>query len=170
MLSAYGLASSRPSDDSPAADSPVPLRARPCRHPRPFTGTWTPTVTFATPGDLSVAYSTRLGNYTKIGNKVTVDFAIVTSTFTHTTAAGNLQVSGLPFTSQSSNFSYGGVQWQGITKANYTDVVSNLGSSTSVLVFIASGSAQTNSNVAAANMPTGGTVILAGTISYIANA
>src|SRR3990167_5810415 len=31
-------------------------------------GTWTPVLTFATAGDLSVAYSVQVGSYVKIGN------------------------------------------------------------------------------------------------------
>ncbi len=62
-------------------------------------GTWTPTITFATSGNLVVVYSTRVGQYTKIGNRVIADFNVITSTFTHTTASGNLRVAGLPFTS-----------------------------------------------------------------------
>src|SRR3990167_1606815 len=38
-------------------------------------GTWTPVFTFATPGDLSVAYSTQQAIYTKIGRVVYVAFA-----------------------------------------------------------------------------------------------
>lgn len=62
-------------------------------------GTWTPTISADTPGDLSVAYTTRLGTYTKIGNLITLTFIIVTSTFTHTTASGALVVSGIPYNS-----------------------------------------------------------------------
>jgi hypothetical protein len=62
-------------------------------------GTWTPTLTFATPGNLSVSYSVRGGHYTKVGRLVTCELYIVTSAFTHTTAAGLLSVTGLPFTS-----------------------------------------------------------------------
>lgn len=61
-------------------------------------GTWTPTLTFATPGNLSVAYTTQSGQYTKIGRRVSVEAVIITSTFTHTTASGQLQITGLPFT------------------------------------------------------------------------
>lgn len=62
-------------------------------------GTWTPVVTFATPGNVNVAYATRVGTYTKVGNLVTVGFIISTSTFTHTTASGFWLITGLPFTS-----------------------------------------------------------------------
>jgi hypothetical protein len=60
-------------------------------------GTWTPAITFATPGNLVVAYSTRLGLYTKIGQLVYTQCSMVTSTFTHTTASGIFEVTGLPF-------------------------------------------------------------------------
>jgi len=60
-------------------------------------GTWTPTLTFATPGDVSVSYTTQLGAYTRIGQWVTASFVIVTSTFTHTTAADSLYIGGFPF-------------------------------------------------------------------------
>lgn len=61
-------------------------------------GTWTPSVSFETPGDLSVSYtSARLGAYTRVGRKVTVTCTFVTSSFTHTTASGHLLITGLPF-------------------------------------------------------------------------
>ncbi len=62
-------------------------------------GTWTPVVTFATPGNVNIAYGTRIGTYTKIGNQVTISFNISTSTFTHTTSSGAMLITGLPFTS-----------------------------------------------------------------------
>ena len=64
-------------------------------------GTWTPTVTFATPGDLAVVYSIQAGFYTRIGNKVQLDFRITTTTFTWTTASSTFTIAGLPFTATS---------------------------------------------------------------------
>lgn len=60
-------------------------------------GSWTPTLTFATPGDLNVAYSTRVGSYTKVGRMVSLSCSLVTSTFTFSTSAGGVQITGLPF-------------------------------------------------------------------------
>jgi hypothetical protein len=62
-------------------------------------GTFTPAITFATPGDLSVAYSFQVGTYTKIGNRVIASVNIVTSSFSFTTASGTLSITGLPYTS-----------------------------------------------------------------------
>lgn len=60
-------------------------------------GTWTPVMTYSTPGNISVTYATRQGSYTKIGQVVYTKIILETSAFTHTTAAGNLQVTGIPF-------------------------------------------------------------------------
>ncbi len=65
-------------------------------------GTFTPTLTFQSAGDLVVAYSQQAGRYTKVGNKVNFIIRILTSTFTHTTATGQFRISGLPFTTGAS--------------------------------------------------------------------
>lgn len=56
-------------------------------------GTWTPTLSCVTVGNLSVTYTTQLGVYTKIGRMVHASFHIVTATMTHTTASGRLTIS-----------------------------------------------------------------------------
>lgn len=56
---------------------------------------WTPLITFATPGDLAVAYTTQVAWYVKNGAQVVFSVAL-TFTPTYTTAAGALRVSGLP--------------------------------------------------------------------------
>lgn len=130
-------------------------------------GTWTPTLTFATAGDLSVVYGAQSGRYTKIGRIVTIHFRIETSTFTHTTASGNLRVTGIPFTAATVSERFVGPSiWGGITKANYTQVAPNIASNTAFIIFTASGSGQAASDVTASDVPTGGTVLLYGTILY----
>lgn len=127
---------------------------------------WTPTLTFATPGNLSVTYSQRVGRITKLGPLTLATFNLVTSAFTHTSASGNLQITGLPFTTVNvTNLTgEGTVRWTGITKANYTQVNPGVSPNSSTIVFVASGSGQAFSNVAAADMPTGGTVALHGAL------
>lgn len=57
---------------------------------------WTPTITAATPGDLSVVYgATQLGVWAQSGSIVLIG-GDVQFTPTYTTAAGALVVSGLP--------------------------------------------------------------------------
>lgn len=131
-------------------------------------GSWTPVLSFDTVGNLSVTYTTQLGWYTKIGNTVTVWFNVLTSAFTHTTSAGNLRLTSLPFTASAdaSGFYYGTLSWQGITKAGYTQIVPRVTPSDSQVYFIASGSAQAVSAVAFGDVPTGGTVLIRGALQY----
>lgn len=60
-------------------------------------GTFTPTLTFATAGNVSVVYSARTGTYIKTGRIVQLDVVITTSTFTHTTSSGATNITGIPF-------------------------------------------------------------------------
>jgi len=123
-------------------------------------------LTFATPGDLSVTYTTRAGSYTKIGQYVQLQHDIVTATFTHTTASGNVNITGLPFTSGTTLMTVGALAWDGITKASYTSIVSQIAVSSSILVMLASGSGVGVSSVTAVDMPSGGTVRLRTNIGY----
>ena len=94
-------------------------------------------------------------------------FRIVTSTFTHTTAAGDLQVTGLPYLANAdTGFTRDGtLVWSGITKAGYTQISCAMSAGTSTILFSASGSGVAVDNVDAADVPTGGTVVLRGNIS-----
>jgi hypothetical protein len=57
-------------------------------------GTWTPAITFGG-GNTGVTYSAQSGNYTKIGNLVTITcYLVLTSKGTST---GNVKITGLPF-------------------------------------------------------------------------
>jgi len=59
-------------------------------------GTWSPALTFATPGDFSVVYESggiRTGGWEKTGHTVHVSFNLDTVTPTWTTASGRLRVS-----------------------------------------------------------------------------
>lgn len=131
-------------------------------------GTWTPTLGFATPGDESVIFSVQFGSWSRIGDVVTAIFNLVTSTFTHTTASGNIEIGGLPFASANlaNQVARGILSWQGITKASYTQVNLDLAPNVSLMTLLASGSAQAVSAVGSGDMPTAGNVILAGHIIY----
>lgn len=126
---------------------------------------WTPALTFETPGDLSVAYTTQLGRYIKIGKTVRLSFKILTSTFTHTTASGVLKITGLPTLMNTTVSNIGALAFNGITKANYTQFSLD-SSGNDYLVILASAQGQSISSVGAGDVPTGGTVELRGTIVY----
>lgn len=132
---------------------------------------WTPTISFATPGDLSVAYSNQVGKVIKIGQVVFLEFYIVTTTFTHTTASSFLEIQGLPYPVISGGVESwsGTLGFSGITKTNYTQFNSFTVTGGSVLRFRASGEAVPISDVQSADVPTGGNVYLIGSIVYLTN-
>lgn len=129
-------------------------------------GDWVPTLTFATPGDLSVTYATRTGKYTKIGRAVILHGQVITSAFTHTTASGQIQFTGLPFVSAAGQNYVGATAFAGITKATYTQVGGFIVAGAQTITFFAFGSGVAVSPVVVADMPTGGTVNLSTTIIY----
>ena len=59
-------------------------------------GSWTPTVTAATVGDLSIVYGSRDAWYIRIGNAVFVR-CLLPFTPTYSTASGDIIIDGLPF-------------------------------------------------------------------------
>ncbi len=129
---------------------------------------WTPTLTFATPGNVSVAYTAQVGYYQRVGNLITANCNIVTSAFTHTTASGELKITGLPYTAAdyTEYHNIGTCVWSGITKATYTQITPRIRPNEAFISFLASGSGVAASQVTANNMPTGGDVILRVAITY----
>lgn len=135
-------------------------------------GPWIPTLSFLTPGDLAVTYTTQTGEYSLNGNVVTLTFNVVTSSFTYTTSTGQLVLRTLPFTpaAAANIITIGAVHWSGITAAGYTNVVAQINNNGSTaLSFGKSGSAVASSNVLATDVPSGGSILLRGTIQYYLN-
>jgi hypothetical protein len=131
---------------------------------------WTPTITFDTPGNLAVTYSTQVGRYVRFGSLILAMFSLITSAFTHTTASGALSIAGLPVAVTNSDGGITGsgfLQWQGITKAGYTAMSLQPVAATTTLRLAASGSGQAVANIQASDMPTGGTVRLIGGAVYL---
>lgn len=133
----------------------------------PDLSTWTPTITFATPGDLNVVYTTQVGHNRKRGREVTVWGNILTSTFTHTTASGDFRIA-LPFTMNmgTGQIARGCMTFQRITKANYTQFAPGVLNGSSTMNIICSGSGQNAAVLQAADMPTGGAVALTFSLTY----
>lgn len=132
---------------------------------------WTPTLTFLTPGNLSIAYSTRTGMAYRIGRIVILHFgiSIATGDFTHTTASGAARITGVPYTAAAApqtRIHTGALLVRGITKAGYTDFVCRIDSSAALVQIWASASGSDPSAVTAADMPTGGGVELHGGLIY----
>jgi hypothetical protein len=120
---------------------------------------FTPTLTFATPGDLNVVYSNRIGRYSVIGDKCYISGRITTTTFTYTTAASFLEITGLPFTSAASGVAANiFVGMSGWTKLNYTTISGNINASSAIMAFNAFGSAQASSSLTVTEVITTSTV------------
>lgn len=133
---------------------------------------WTPTVTFVTPGSLTVVYSTQTGSQVLIssplGNLVLLNFAIVTSTFTFTGASGNFEIGGFPTPPQ------GGAQiiqsvasglgtWSGLTGLTSPPSVNFNNAGTFLLLSFGTNS---SANVTASNFTTATNITLKGNIVY----
>jgi hypothetical protein len=129
-------------------------------------GTWVPEITFATPGDFAVTYAAQSGTWKSDGRTVTLTGLIFTSAFTHTTAAGALSITGLPFEATGSDLALGVISFQGITAAGYTQINPFITPGTSVMGVSLSGSGLTSTTLGVAHMPTGGTVLLNPTMTY----
>lgn len=132
-------------------------------------GTWTPSVTFGVPGNLVVTYSARQGVWRKLGKVVQLEWEIVTGTFTHTTASSGVLITGQPFTAASPTGTFqwiGTLAFQGITKAGYTQFTSRIAATGTSVLILASASGSGDSTVQASDMPTGGSVILRGALTF----
>lgn len=125
-------------------------------------------LTFATPGDLNYI-GTCPYRYTRQGRLCTITFELDSTTFTWTTAASSLRLTGLPFTASASSTTsaYGVLAlFRGITKANYTQFMVRAVGGQTYLQFYASGQGQAPTSVVASDVPSGGTVALYGSITY----
>jgi hypothetical protein len=128
---------------------------------------WTPVLTFATPGDLNVAYSQQYGTYCKRGPLVTVNFTIVTSTFTWTTASSSLEITGLPYLSDATTGrnGWGSVSVLGITfPTGCTQITPCVAPNTQLIVLRFCGT--TAPTAAASNTTSGVGIQLLGSIEY----
>lgn len=129
--------------------------------------TWTPAVTFTTPGDLAIVLSVAKGKYLRIKNTVTITFHIFTSTFTHTTASGNLRITGLPFTSKNeANLlrSSGLGTFQAISSTAKLSIINS--PNTSYLEVQKSDASAVVANLVAADTISGQNLLLTGELTY----
>lgn len=127
-------------------------------------GTYLPVLSFVTPGNLTVAYSSRAGSYFRIGRLVFVSISLTTSTFTHTTASGNLTIS-LPIPAAAGVDSGLQLVFKSnaiLTSADRTFIVPVAvgGGSVMTLRQHASTISGGTTTIAVANAPTGGAVTL----------
>lgn len=127
---------------------------------------WTPVVTFGTPGDLSVAYTSQSGFYVRCGNIVTLKYYLY-FTPTYTTASGVFLITGLPATVYDTM--YGScVNFTGIiypASTTYLTTVANAGA-TSLSIY-ATGSGSTGISLSTTNLLSGVLYLLTGSVTYM---
>jgi hypothetical protein len=123
------------------------------------TGTFTPEMTFATPGDLSVFHTKQEGWYTTAGALV---FGVINIDFTptFTTASGNMRITGLPFTAKNvSTYVGGGAVSSGTANlsyaAGYTALASGVVQNQTYLHVIASGTGKQSAALTSVQVTTG---------------
>jgi len=136
----------------------------------PLYGSWTPVLTFETPGDLSVTYATQVGRFIKIGKLIILVGQVSTSAFTHTTASGDVRITGLPYNAATiANIVYtGSFLYEGITKAGFMAFYPQITSNSSFIEFRAVGSGVSLSAIQAGDLPSGGSVTFRFEIAYMA--
>ena len=129
---------------------------------------WTPVLEYATPGTSSIILSTNDGRYHRIGNKVTLSWSIVTSTFTQGTASGALQISGLPFASAATHVAIGSMFHKNVHQTGATSLVPRISPSGSLIDFVFSSAAAdvAEAQAVVADSTDATTVHLTGTITY----
>lgn len=128
-------------------------------------GTWTPVVTFATPGDLSVIYTVQTGDWEQIGNRIHLTFSL-SFTPTFTTASGAFRIDGIPANAVAASVG-GGVflslnaafVWTGFTSLNLFLGATNL------LTVLKTGPSLTSA-ATTTSLPTGVAQVLTGSIWY----
>jgi len=128
--------------------------------------TFTPVLTFTTPGDVSVTYSAQVGRGVKIGKFVYVEFTISTSVFTHGSASGQCVITGLTHAAGAGTY-YGVLgRFTGVALANYTQFNPLLVGGESKLYLAASAQGQTNTLLTTSHVASGGTPLFHGSICY----
>jgi len=135
-------------------------------------GLWEPGLSFALPGDLLVSYASRGGWYSLDGGMAILGFNIVTSAFNYTTSSGALQIGPIPFIPHTGQtFGYPGViVWSGIVlPAGYTQLASYISSGFEYILLMMSGSGQPINSVGNAEVATGSSLILDGSVLYRVN-
>lgn len=85
-------------------------------------GSWTPILTFETPGNSSVTYAQQVGSFIRIGDLVFAYF-IVDTTTTVGTASNAVLIQGLPYVARSGESWVGSCTWgSSLSRTGYTQL------------------------------------------------
>jgi hypothetical protein len=120
-------------------------------------GSWTPSITFDVPGNLTLSVTGAWGEYRRAARYMEL-WGTWLGRPTFTTASGNLRITGLPIaiSGVDTNFvAYGDSAWTGITKAGYTQIVVRAVAGRTYLDTFCNGSGQAAANVTTADLVSG---------------
>lgn len=106
-------------------------------------GTWTPTLSAT---GCTFSYAGQIGTYTKIGNRVLLDFRVELNTSGNTLAGNALSLTGLPFAAATTVTLAFPIAWTAST-TNFVSVVALLAASASAFTFGAATAAGVSNTV-----------------------
>jgi len=131
-------------------------------------GEWNPGFTCATPGNLIASTSGWKGLYVQLYKIIIVNFYFSISTFTWSTASGDVQITGLPFAPaviSNPGVWSGAVVAGGMQNANYPQIGLAIDTG-NFMRFGCFGSGQSRYFLQISDFPSGGIVTVGGTIAY----
>lgn len=115
--------------------------------------TWTPVVTFATLGDLSVAYTVQSGTITRIGRLAFIT-GYLAFTPTYTTSAGALEITNCPYTASVATQGTAVNDTAFAFPASRTYIVSTTSASSSIIRIAGMGTSAALTNLSVTQFPT----------------
>lgn len=133
-------------------------------------GVWTPVLSFQTPGDVAVTYAVggQVGRFVKVGKLWHCTFEIIATNLTHSTALGIYVVTGLPAVSMTEGQQLCGVvDYQGITKANVSQIIARVGPTANRINFRGAASGQTSVDISVGDVPSGTAKRMVGAVTFI---
>lgn len=157
-----------PADPAAVGQTPPPLPP----------GQWVPVLSADNPGDLATAVSQDPninhgihGEYVKMGRLVWASFRFYAGV-TYSTASGYLKITGLPYpmANVKNSQTVGPFTFQGIVKPSYTQFGVIVFPGTDVIRLFAAGQAQYENQLQITEIPSGGNVLLEGTVMYLTDA
>jgi hypothetical protein len=129
---------------------------------------WTPNITFATPGSMAKTSETYTGRIRRLPNNrmFIAYFDCIVNFSSLTGASGNLRITGLPFTNESTN-SHGAMTFfQRVNLTTQPYIAPTLTVNTTYIEFTASGNNTTYTALQPSHFTTGVSIRLAGWVMY----
>ncbi len=131
-------------------------------------GTWTPVLTCATPGDLAITYAKQVGHWERIQKRIYWEVYVSTSAYTFTTASGGIKITGLPtaMKNQTDLYALAIAEYQGIKTGSLPMVLLRTGFNSSDIILVGSGVGLSTTTINMSDTTTGTNLLFIGSGSY----